>query len=127
MDFSKRLYELRKQKGLSQEELADRLNVSRQTLSKWELGVTTPELEKAVQLSDFFEISLDELILGEKESKDTTDKGSKNTVAQVLNDKILTPKNKAKTKKGLKILLIALGVIFIIDFASMIIYFAFFH
>ena len=38
MDFNNKLYELRKQKGLSQEELANRLNVSRQTISKWEVG-----------------------------------------------------------------------------------------
>ncbi len=40
MEFNNRLYELRKQKGLSQEELAHRLNVSRQTISKWEVGVS---------------------------------------------------------------------------------------
>ncbi len=39
MDFNNKLYRLRKQKGLSQEELANRLNVSRQTISKWEVGV----------------------------------------------------------------------------------------
>lgn len=40
MEFGNRLYELRKQKGLSQEELANRLDVTRQTVSKWELGVS---------------------------------------------------------------------------------------
>lgn len=40
MDFNNKLYELRKKKGLSQEELANRLNVSRQTISKWEVGVS---------------------------------------------------------------------------------------
>ena len=39
MDFNNRLYELRKQKGLSQEELANKLNVSTQTVSKWEIGI----------------------------------------------------------------------------------------
>lgn len=45
MAFSNKLYSLRKQKGLSQDELCSKLNVSRQTISKWELGETTPELE----------------------------------------------------------------------------------
>ena len=40
MEFNNRLYELRKQRGLSQEELASRINVSRQTISKWEVGVS---------------------------------------------------------------------------------------
>ena len=42
MEFNNKLYELRKQKGLSQEELANRLNVSRQTVSKWEKGLSVP-------------------------------------------------------------------------------------
>ena len=48
MEFNNRLYELRKQKGFSQEELANRLNVSRQTISKWEVGESTPDMEKLV-------------------------------------------------------------------------------
>ena len=63
MEFNNKLYQLRKQKGLSQEELANRLNVSRQTISKWEIGDSTPDMEKLIAISDLFEISLDELIL----------------------------------------------------------------
>ena len=48
MEFGNRLYELRKQKGLSQEELANRLDVTRQTISKWELGDSTPDMDKLV-------------------------------------------------------------------------------
>lgn len=59
--FKQQLLNLRKQKGVSQEFLADKLQVSRQTISKWELGETTPDLENLVRLSEFFEISLDEL------------------------------------------------------------------
>ena len=62
MEFSEKLMELRKQKGWSQEELGNRLNVTRQTVSKWELGQTTPEMEKLVELSQLFDISLDELL-----------------------------------------------------------------
>ena len=61
MEFGNRLYELRKQKGLSQEELASRLDVTRQTVSKWELGETAPDIKQAQILSQIFNVSLDEL------------------------------------------------------------------
>ncbi len=63
MEFHDKLYQLRKQKGLSQEELANRLNVSRQTVSKWELGDSTPDMEKLTAISNLFAISLDELVM----------------------------------------------------------------
>ena len=60
MKFNEKLYELRKTKGLSQEELGEKINVSRQTVSKWETGQTTPELEKLIELSEMFDLSVDE-------------------------------------------------------------------
>lgn len=62
MKFNEKLIELRKTKGLSQEELGNELGVSRQTISKWELGQSYPDFQKLVLLSDFFDISLDKLI-----------------------------------------------------------------
>lgn len=62
MTFQERLITLRKQQGLSQEQLGYELGVTRQTVSKWELGVTTPEMDKLIQLNDFFHISIDELV-----------------------------------------------------------------
>lgn len=62
MKFNEKLMELRKQKGWSQEELGNRLNVTRQTISKWELAQTTPEMDKLVEISQLFDISLDELL-----------------------------------------------------------------
>lgn len=52
---------LRKMKGMSQEELANELDVSRQTLSKWETGESVPDLEKSKMIADFFGVSLDAL------------------------------------------------------------------
>lgn len=66
MKFNEKLIKLRKASGLSQEELADKLNVARQTVSKWELGETTPEMNKLVELSDLFNVSIDEMV---KETK----------------------------------------------------------
>lgn len=62
MTFSEKLMQLRRQKGWSQEELGERLDVTRQTVSKWELGSTTPEMEKLIAMSELFGISIDELV-----------------------------------------------------------------
>ena len=62
MTFSEKLYTLRKSKGLSQEQLAEKLNVSRQAVSKWESAAAIPETEKLIAISDFFGVSLDYLI-----------------------------------------------------------------
>lgn len=62
MTFQENLTRLRRQDGLSQEKLGELLGVSRQTVSKWELGSSTPELEKLVGLCDVFHISMDEMV-----------------------------------------------------------------
>ena len=60
-----RIQQLRRQRGISQEELAGAVNVSRQAVSKWESAQTQPELEKLLALSDFFQVSTDYLLKGE--------------------------------------------------------------
>lgn len=62
MDFSEKLTALRKQEGLSQEQLADRLGVTRQSVSKWESGAAFPELIKLISLSEIFGVSVDYLV-----------------------------------------------------------------
>jgi transcriptional regulator with XRE-family HTH domain len=64
MDFKENLIILRKQAGLSQEDLGNKIDVSRQTISKWELGTTSPELNKIIALSELFNVSIDKLIKG---------------------------------------------------------------
>ena len=123
MDFNNRLYQLRKQKGLSQEELANRLNVSRQTVSKWEVGDSTPDMEKLIAMSDLFDVSLDMLVKG-KEEDPKPPPTAKSEFTAVINEKVLTDKNKKKAKSILKIVAIILGAIVLIDVISMIIYFA---
>ena len=61
MEIGKSIMNLRKKNGLSQEELAGKIGVARQTISKWELGETSPDLKKARELSKTFNVSLDEL------------------------------------------------------------------
>lgn len=65
MNTGNRISTYRKKLGLSQEQLAEKLNVSRQTVSKWESNTHLPELDKCIELCRIFNISLDELLLGE--------------------------------------------------------------
>ena len=123
MEFNNRLYQLRKQKGLSQEELAGRLNVSRQTVSKWEIGDSTPDMEKLVAMSELFDVSLDMLVLGKEEQSQGTVAPISNFVS-TINEKVLTTTNKKKTKSILKIVGIIAAAVLLIDVVSMIIYFA---
>lgn len=64
MNVGEKIFELRKSKNISQEELGNILNVSRQTISKWETNETTPEISKLVGLCDYFDISIDDLLKG---------------------------------------------------------------
>ena len=114
MEFAKKLYELRKEKGFSQEELAGRLDVTRQTVSKWELGDSTPDLEKLVLLAELFEISLDELVL---------DKVPVTTKLEELGAKVMTRENKQRARKGLKIFGIIAAAVLAVDLVSMLLYF----
>ncbi len=62
MRFNEKLQKLRKEKGMSQEDLAEVLNVSRQAISKWESGLSYPEMDKLIALSSMFNTTLDELV-----------------------------------------------------------------
>ncbi len=62
MEIGKKITELRKKSGMSQEKLAEKLDVARQTISKWELGETAPDLKQSKELSKLFNVSLDEMV-----------------------------------------------------------------
>ena len=66
MEFNEKLQELRKNKALTQEELAENLYVSRTAVSKWESGRGYPNIESLKEISKFFEVSIDDLLSGEK-------------------------------------------------------------
>ena len=74
MELYEKLYELRRASGMSQEELAERLGVSRQAVSKWESGATQPELSKLIELSKIYQVSVDALLSLEhaKEQQDSS-------------------------------------------------------
>ncbi len=110
MKFNEKLIELRKKAGLSQEELGYKLNVTRQTVSKWELGQTTPEMDKLVEISKVFGVTVDELI-SEAES---------NINAEKIEDKAINenPQNNSTCKVIL--LIVAVFIIGIIIFYAFI-------
>lgn len=108
MNLGNKITELRKQNNLSQEELAEKVGVTRQTISKWELEETTPDINQAKKLSNIFNISLDEL--------------TNNNVSNILVEKVSnTEKLAGLTIKILKIIgisIIILFVIFVIAFIA---------
>ena len=63
------LKELRKQKGITQEEFAEKLNVSGRSISRWETGSSMPDISLLVQISEFFDVSIPEIINGERKSE----------------------------------------------------------
>ena len=66
MTLGEKIYQLRTERNLSQGDLSDMLEVSRQSVSKWENGAATPDLDKIIKLSEIFGITIDELVKGEE-------------------------------------------------------------
>lgn len=119
MTIADRIQSLRKSKGMSQEELADAVGVSRQAVSKWESEQATPDLDKVVIMSDIFEVTTDYLLKGIEPVKTDEHK----TMADVIDQKVLTKKNGKRAKTIIKWVLIGFGILLGIDFISMLIYF----
>ncbi len=110
MALGQNIYELRKKKGLSQEQLGEKIAVTRQTISNWELGETSPNPEQLKLLSKTLDVSVDDLI--------------DNDIENVILSKVkLTEKQTKSIKKILKGLLIGFITILILDFISLIICF----
>ena len=83
MEIGNKINQLRKLSGMTQEQLAEKLNVSRQTISKWEAGGTSPDLDSIVKVSKIFHVSLDDL-LTEGES-DVTKNDEQITLEDLVN------------------------------------------
>ncbi len=85
-----RLYELRKKNGLSQEALAEKLGISRQSVSKWERAESSPDTDNLIALAKLYGVSLDELLLGEKKeenpAEDETSQENGDDNADILSD-----------------------------------------
>ena len=106
MKFNEKIIMLRKNNNLSQEDLGNELGGARQTISKWELGETTPEMDKLIKMSEIFEITLDDLI---KDTEPNIDKNNdNNTNTQKLAGLVI------KILKGIGIFIIIVFAITVI-------------
>ncbi len=76
------LKELRKEKGFTQEQLAESLNVSRRTVSRWETGSNMPDLDLLMEISDLYEVDLREMLNGERKSEEKMNKEMEQAVLQ---------------------------------------------
>ncbi|MBQ2901904.1 MAG: helix-turn-helix transcriptional regulator [Agathobacter sp.] len=115
--FSENLRNIRKEKGFSQEQLATRLNVVRQTVSKWEKGFSVPDAEQLVRLADILGVQVHEL-LG-KEMEVSEEKDELEIIAlelSKLNELIVTYGNKASNLK--KKVGIIIGIVIILLFGG---------
>ncbi len=108
------LRELRKEKELTQEQLAEKVNVARRTVSRWETGSNLPDLDILIELSDYYEVDLRELLNGERKSE-KMDKELKETVLEVAEY------SNAEKQHGTKIVMVyfSLGIIALVINAAM--------
>lgn len=103
---------LRKNKGLSQEELSIKLNVVRQTISKWETGLSVPDAEMLIKISELFETPVSE-ILGESiEEKETNDLKVISEKLEVINEQLSISQKQKRTRKIMVLLIIDICLIF---------------
>ena len=102
---------IRKSKGLSQEELAIKLNVVRQTISKWEQGLSVPDAEMLINISEVFEIPVSE-ILGENiEKKENDDLKVISEKLEVINEQLSNYQKEKRKKKNQALIIIDIGII----------------
>lgn len=106
MNLGENIYKYRTQKNMSQGDLADALDVSRQSVSKWENNNAIPDLEKLVRMSEFFEISLDALV-GRAQSP------SEAPAAPPVQPILITAWNRITPQKLIGIILLFTGLLFI--------------
>ena len=118
MNVADRIQNLRKIKGISQEQLAEAIGVSRQAVSKWESEQSTPDLDKIVLMSDFFDVTTDYLLKG----IEPTNEIEHMTVGDVIDNKILTDTNGKRMKIILRYALYVFIGILAVDLLSFIIY-----
>jgi transcriptional regulator with XRE-family HTH domain len=90
MELNEKLTQLRKEKSLTQMELAEEINVSRQAISKWEIGKTVPSMENLICLSKLYDVPLDYLI-NERDKQKTDGASTKENVKQIRHLRYLIP------------------------------------
>lgn len=114
MTLGEKLQQLRKAAGLSQEQLAEQLDVSRQSVSKWELNDAVPDVNKLIMLSELFAVSVDELIKNNQPSQAV---GSDHETKNVTTLMILSKLNHAHKQITLGFITLVVGLImFVLEY-----------
>ena len=122
MTLGNKIAKERKKLNYTQEQLADALDVSRQSISKWESDITFPETDKIIQLSMLFDCSIDYLLKDDITEKHQTTPTLSDKLSSIK-CRMLTDKNKRRAKSALKITRIIFGVLLAVDLITMIVYF----
>lgn len=132
MNIAEKIVLLRKKKGISQEELANKLNTSRQAVSKWENNQSTPDLEKLVALSKYFNVTTDYLLTDSIETSINNNSQCESNIefqelkSEVTEDEYQYAINEAKKKKHFSYWVIV-TVPFIMMLAVLICYYCFYR
>ena len=109
IEIANRLIELRKKSGLSQEELADRLGLSRQAVSKWERGLSFPDVSMLEPLSELLGVSIMEILAGERQPKDGT--LTREEAQELINASVELSDNEIRHKKERSRLIIIILIV----------------
>ncbi len=120
-NIGKRISELRKTNHLSQQDLANKLNVSNKTISKWECGNGIPDIEYLSKISEIFNITLDELVKTNKENDSDQNKIEINENLVVINKE--NSLNKKKRKRFWTSLITTISIVFILGLTTLLCYF----
>ena len=123
MTLCEKLSKLRKEYNYTQEQLADILGVSRQSISKWESDIAYPETDKLIELGKLFDCSMDYLLKEDVIEKNGAQASGFTEKVEEISRKVMTDKNKGKAKKILKVIGIVLAAVLAVDIISMILYF----
>ena len=108
MTFGEKLQQIRKASGLSQEQLAQQLDVSRQSISKWELNDAVPDVNKLIILSELFSVSIDDLLMDEQQSKENNKAKNSTTLA------VISKRNLAHKQIVMGFITVVIGLIMLV-------------
>ena len=123
MTLGEKIARQRKELNYTQEQLADILSVSRQSISKWESDIAYPETDKLIELGKLFDCSMDYLLKEEVTEKSGAQTSDFTEKIKEISRNVMTEKNNRKAKGILKIIGIILAAALTIDIISMILYF----
>lgn len=113
------LKELRNEKGLTQEQLAEKLNVSNRSVSRWETGSTLPDISLLIALADYYEVDIKELLEGERKSEIMNEE-LKETFNKIAEYSVERRKSQLETFGVFTEILIAIGIIISIILAKIV-------